>query len=175
MVLTTGIESKGNHNSTTSYVKWVLNVFWRLLHPQFHWWNDAIRSITSYPFHESLYILIKLYIHWIDALFPRFPKPCPCVVYLSSLGSALNQLIKCEISFKRSFYMDCNFEFLFCYLAAWHEVEQNKCKHDPQVSYNNKIRDPFNEMNSKDVCCERCGKSRRGCPKLVTFFNPTRI
>ncbi len=33
-----------------------------------------------------------------------------------------------------------NFEFLFCYLAAWHKVEQNKCKHDRQLSYNNKIR-----------------------------------
>ncbi len=54
--------------------------------------------------------------------------------------------------------MDWNFEFLFLYLAAWHEVEQNKCKHDPQLSYNNKIRDSFNEMNFKDVCCERCGK-----------------
>ncbi len=42
--------------------------------------------------------------------------------------------------------MDWNFEFLFCYLAAWHEVEQNKCKHDPQLSYNNKIRDLFYEM-----------------------------
>ncbi len=40
-----------------------------------------------------------------------------------------------------------NFEFLFFYLAASHEVEQNKCKHDPQLSYNNKIRDLFNEMN----------------------------
>ncbi len=54
--------------------------------------------------------------------------------------------------------MDWNFEFLFCYLAAGHEVEPNKCKHDPQLSYNNKIRDLFNEMNFKDVCCERCGK-----------------
>ncbi len=71
--------------------------------------------------------------------------------------------------------MDFNFEFLFCYLAAWHEEEQNKCKHDPQLPYNNKIRDLFNEMNFKDVCCERCGKSRRGCPKLVTFFYSTRI
>ncbi len=34
--------------------------------------------------------------------------------------------------------MDWNFEFLFCYLAAWHEVEQNKCKYDPQLSYYNK-------------------------------------
>ncbi len=59
------------------------------------------------------------------------------------------------------------------YLAAWHEVEQIKCKHDPQLSYSNKIRDLFNEMNFKDVWCERCGKSRRGCPKLVTFLaNP---
>ncbi len=66
--------------------------------------------------------------------------------------------------------MDWNFEFLFCYLAAWHEVEQNKCKHDPQLSYNNKIKDLFNEMTFKDVCYERCGKSRRGCPKLVAFF-----
>ncbi len=66
--------------------------------------------------------------------------------------------------------MDWNFEFLFCYLAAWHEEEQNKCKHEPQLSYNNKIRDLFNIMNFKDVCCERCGKSRRGCSKLVTFF-----
>ncbi len=66
--------------------------------------------------------------------------------------------------------MDWNFEFLFCYLAAWHEVEQNKCKYGPQLSYNNKIRDLFNEMNFKDVCCECCGKSRRGWPKLVTFF-----
>ncbi len=74
----------------------------------------------------------------------------------------ITQLIECEISFKRNFYMDWNFEFLFCYLAAWHEVEQNKCKHDPQLSYNNKIRDLFNEMNFKDVCCECCGKSRRG-------------
>ncbi len=60
--------------------------------------------------------------------------------------------------------------FFFLYLAAWHEEEQNKCKHDPQLPYNNKIRDLFNEMNFKDVCCECCGKSRRGCPKLVTFF-----
>ncbi len=66
--------------------------------------------------------------------------------------------------------MDWNFEFLFCYLAALHKVEQNKCKHDPQLSYNNKIRDLFNEMTFKDVCYERCGKSRRGCPKLVAFF-----
>ncbi len=36
--------------------------------------------------------------------------------------------------------MDWNFEFLFCYLAALHEVEQNKCKHDQQLSYNNNIR-----------------------------------
>ncbi len=50
----------------------------------------------------------------------------------------INQLIECEISFKRKFYMDWNFEFLFCYLAAWHEVEQNKCKHDLQLSYNTK-------------------------------------
>ncbi len=83
----------------------------------------------------------------------------------------INQLIECEISFKRNFYMDWNFEFLFCYLAAWHELEQNKCKHDKQLSFNNKIKDLFNEMNFKDVCCERCGKSRRGCPKLVTFFS----
>ncbi len=67
--------------------------------------------------------------------------------------------------------MDWNFEFLFCCLAPWHEVEQNKCKHDPQLSYNNKIRDSFNEMNFKDVCCARCGKSRRGCPKLVALFS----
>ncbi len=87
----------------------------------------------------------------------------------------INQVIECEIAFKRNFYMDWNLEFLFCYLAALHEVEQNKCKHDPQLSYNNKIRDLFNEMNFKDVCCERCGKSRRGCPKSVTFFYPTRI
>ncbi len=82
----------------------------------------------------------------------------------------INQLIECEIYFKRYFYMDWNFEFLFCYLAPWHEVEQNKCKHDLQLSYNNKIRDLFNEVNFKDVCCERCGKSRRGSPKLVPFF-----
>ncbi len=81
----------------------------------------------------------------------------------------INQLIECEISFKRNFYMDWNFEFLICYLAAWYKVEQNKCKHDPQLSYN-RIGDSFNEMNFKGVCCERCGKSRRGCPKLVTFF-----
>ncbi len=80
----------------------------------------------------------------------------------------INQLIECEISFERNFYM--NFEFLFCYLAAWHEVEQNKCKHDPQLLNNNKISDLFIEMNFKDVCCECCGKSRRGCPKFVTFF-----
>ncbi len=66
--------------------------------------------------------------------------------------------------------MDWNFEFLFGFLAAWHEEEQNKCKHDPQLPYNNKIRDLFNKMNFKDVCCECCGKSRRGCPTLVTFF-----
>ncbi len=53
----------------------------------------------------------------------------------------INQLIKCETSSK------CNFEFLFCYLAAWREVEQNKCKHDPQLSSTNKIRDSFNEMH----------------------------
>ncbi len=82
----------------------------------------------------------------------------------------INQLIACEISFKRNFDMDWNFEFLFYYLVAWHEVEQNKCKHDPQLSYN-KLRDSFNEMNFKNDCCERCGKSRRGCPKLVTFFS----
>ncbi len=70
----------------------------------------------------------------------------------------INQLIECEIYFKRNFYMDWNFEFPFCYLSAWHEEEQNKCKHEPQLSYNNKIRDLFNEMNFKDVCCERCGK-----------------
>ncbi len=45
--------------------------------------------------------------------------------------------------------MDWNFEFIFCYLAAWHEVKQNKCKHDPQVSYTKKIRGSFNEMNFK--------------------------
>ncbi len=45
--------------------------------------------------------------------------------------------------------MDWNFAFLVSYLAAWHEVEQNKCKHDPQLSYNNKIRNLFNEMNFK--------------------------
>ncbi len=60
--------------------------------------------------------------------------------------------------------------FFFLYLAAWHEVEQNRCKHDPQLSYNSKIEDLFNEMNFKDVCCERCGKSTRGWPKLETFF-----
>ncbi len=116
-------------------------------------------------------------------LFPRFPKPCPRVDCLPRLGSARHavaviwdmhvfssQLIECEISFKRNFYMDWNFEFLLCYLAAWREVEQNKCKHDPQLLYNNKTRDLFNEMNFKDVCCERCGKSRRGCPKLAPFF-----
>ncbi len=98
-----------------------------------------------------------------DGLNPRFPKPCPRVDCLPSLGNAravaviwdmhvlINQLIECEISFKNNFYMDWNFEFLFCYLAAWHEVEQNKCKHDPQLSYNNKIRDLLNEMNFKDV------------------------
>ncbi len=57
----------------------------------------------------------------------------------------INPLIECEISFKPNFYMDWNIEFLFCYLAAWHEVEQNKCKPDPQLSYNNKIR--MNEIN----------------------------
>ncbi len=67
----------------------------------------------------------------------------------------INQLIECETSFKPNFYMDWNFEFLFCYLAAWPEVEQNKCKHDPQLSYYNKVRDLFDEMNVKDVCCER--------------------
>ncbi len=30
----------------------------------------------------------------------------------------INQLIKCEISFKRSFYLDWKFRILFCYLAA---------------------------------------------------------
>ncbi len=101
----------------------------------------------------------------------RLPEPCPCVVaVIWDMHVFINQLVECEISFKRNFYMDWNFEFLFCYSAAWHEVEQNKCKYDPQPSYNNKIRDLFNEMNFKDVCCERCGKSRRGCPKLVTFF-----
>ncbi len=89
---------------------------------------------------------------------------------LSGTSIFINQLTECEISFKRNVYMDRNFEFLLCYLAAWHEVEQNKYKYDPQLSYNNKIRDLFNEMNFKDVCCERCGKSRRDCPKLVTFF-----
>ncbi len=79
----------------------------------------------------------------------------------------INQLIECEISFKRTFYMNWNFEFLFCNLAAWHEVEQNKCKHDPQLSHNNKIRDSFNEVNFKDGCCERCGKPRRGCPHFL--------
>ncbi len=72
------------------------------------------------------------------------------------MGVFINQLIKCEISFKCNFYMDWNFEFLFCYLAGWHEVEQNKCKHNPQLSYNKTIRDSFNEMNFKDVYCERC-------------------
>ncbi len=81
----------------------------------------------------------------------------------------IKQLIECEISFKRHFCMGLNVEFLFCYLAARHEVERNKCKHDPQLSYNNEIRELFDEMNFKDVCCERCDKSRRGCPKLVTF------
>ncbi len=95
----------------------------------------------------------------------------PAVAVIWDMHVFINQLIKCEISFKRNFYMDWNFEFLFCYLVAWHEVQQNKCKHEPQLSYNNKIRDLFNEMNFKDVCCERCGKSRRGCPKLVTFFS----
>ncbi len=37
----------------------------------------------------------------------------------------INQLIECEISFKRNFYTNWNFEFLFCYLAAWHKEEQN--------------------------------------------------
>ncbi len=87
----------------------------------------------------------------------------------------IKQLIECKLSFKRNFYMDWNFEFLFCYFAAWHEVEQNKCKHDQQLSYNNKIRDLFNEMDFKDVCCERCRKSKPGCPNLVIFFSPTRI
>ncbi len=101
---------------------------------------------------------------------PARRLPAQPVAVIWDMHVFINQLIECEISFKRYFYMDWDFEFLFSYLAAWHEEEQIKCKHDPQLSYNNKIRDLFNEMNFKDVCCERCGKSRRGCPKLVTFF-----
>ncbi len=103
-------------------------------------------------------------IHWFVAFTACSPR-CGTIYNVF-----INQLIECEISFRRNFYMDWNFEFLFCYLAAWHEVEPNKCKHDSQLSYNNKIRYLFNEMSFKAVCCERCGKSRRGCPKLVTFF-----
>ncbi len=35
-----------------------------------------------------------------------------------------NQLIGCENSFKRNFYMDRNFVHLFFYLAAWHQIGQ---------------------------------------------------
>ncbi len=66
----------------------------------------------------------------------------------------INQLIEREISFKRNFYLDWNFGFLFCYLAAWHEEEQNECKHDPQISNPDLLRVPFNEMdfNAFIVC-----------------------
>ncbi len=113
-------------------------------------------------------------------LYPRFPQACPsctaraareeardharAVAVIWDMYVFINKPIECEISFKCNFFMYCNFEFLFCYLAAWHEVEQKKCKHNPQLSYNNKIRDSFNKMNFKDVCCELCGKSGRGCP-----------
>ncbi len=38
----------------------------------------------------------------------------------------INQLIECDISLKRNFYMDWNFKFLFCYLAARGLMEAGK-------------------------------------------------
>ncbi len=61
----------------------------------------------------------------------------------------IDQLIEREISFKRDFYRDWSFGFLFCYLATWHKVEQNKFDHDPQVTNANKLRVSFNEMHFK--------------------------
>ncbi len=70
----------------------------------------------------------------LKGLAPGLPKPCPRVDCLPSLGSArekaiiwdmhvfINQLIECEISFKRNFYMDWNFEYYdFLKLDAFYE------------------------------------------------------
>ncbi len=46
----------------------------------------------------------------------------------------INQLIECEIYFELNSCLDRNFEFLFFYFAAWHNVERNKRKHDRQVA-----------------------------------------
>ncbi len=66
--------------------------------------------------------------------------------------------------------MDWNIEFLFCYLAAWHEVERKKCKRGPQVSYTHKIKGTFNKMNLKTFVVSVVAN-----PKLLKFVEPTRI
>ncbi len=51
-----------------------------------------------------------------------------------------------QFCFKRNFYLDWNFGILFCYLAVWHKVGQNKCKHDKHQTL---IRVSFNKISFK--------------------------
>ncbi len=75
------------------------------------------------------------------------PNNARAVAVISDMHVFINQLIECEITFRRFFLPGFEFGFLFCYLAAWHDEEQNKRKHDPQATNTNKIRASFNKMN----------------------------
>ncbi len=108
---------------------------------------DSCKNFYKRP---SLWAYIQINVYkrdWVgpDGLWGQVPSPTPT----SSLPAQPVQRARIEYYvFARTFCLDRSLKFsIYFYLTAWHDVEQNKCKRDPQIANNNKMKVSSSEIN----------------------------